>query len=167
VKDLQDVIDQDWCIGCGVCAHADESVSLVFDDRKMMFQPDGAGNAAAIASCPAVDVDYGALQTMVFGDHEADGYGVVDSVFLAQSTNHDRNVAASSGGLIKELLINLLSSDDIDGAIALSHVEGLEFRPTLIREPTEVDGLPGSIYHNLDQGDALRLLKEAEGKTLT
>ena len=160
---LIDVIDQDWCIGCGVCTVADDSLVLVFDEEKLMYRPSGQGNEAAVASCPAVEVDYQALQQFRFGDADSDAYGVVDSVLLAQSTNGSRNDAASSGGIIKELLIRLLSHDEIDGAIALSHVEGLTFTPTLITEQGDVDKLPGSIYHNLDQTNALRILQEAEG----
>lgn len=164
MKDLSDVIDQDWCIGCGVCVVADDSLALVFDDTKMMFQPDGPGNELAIAVCPAVGVEYAELQTLVFGDTPSSEYGVVEKVYLAQSTNRERNVAASSGGLVKELIVQLLSRNDIDGAIALSHVEGLVFEPTLLRDASEVDQLPGSIYHNLDQSRALKLLRETEGR---
>jgi coenzyme F420 hydrogenase subunit beta len=164
MKSLNDVIEQDWCIGCGACVHADDSVSLVLNEQKLMFQPSGPGNDLALAVCPAVNVDYAELQQLAFGDVPSDEYGVVEAVYLAQSTNHDRNVAASSGGLIKELLAQLLSRADIDGAIALSHVEGLEFSPKLISEPAEVDQLPGSIYHNLDQSDALRILRDNSGR---
>ena len=164
MKTLADVIDQDWCIGCGACVHADDSLSLELDLETLMFRPSGPGNDLAVAVCPAVSVDYNELQRFVFGDVPCDEYGVVDAVYLAQSVNHDRNVAASSGGLIKELLVQALGRDDIDGAIALSHVEGLEFQPTLITEPSEVDLLPGSIYHNLDQSEALRILKETDGR---
>jgi coenzyme F420-reducing hydrogenase beta subunit len=66
--------------------------------------------------------------------------------------------------LVKELLAQLLTRPDVDGAIALSHVEGLVFEPTLLTEPSQVDDLPGSIYHNLDQSRALEILKETEGR---
>jgi coenzyme F420 hydrogenase subunit beta len=161
---LLDVIDQDWCIGCGACVHADDSLSLILDREALMFRPSGPGNHLAVAVCPAVGVDYGELQRFVFGDVPSDEYGVVESVYLAQSVDRNRNVAASSGGLIKELLVQLLDRDDIDGAIALSHVDSLDFQPSLITESSKVDQLPGSIYHNLDQGEALRILKEAEGR---
>jgi coenzyme F420-reducing hydrogenase beta subunit len=48
--------------------------------------------------------------------------------------------------------------------IALSHVGGLDFQPTLITEPEQVDTLPGSIYHNLAQPRAIELLQENEGR---
>ena len=164
MNSLRDVIEQDWCIGCGACVHADGSLSLVLDEKKLVFQPTGPGNEAALAVCPAVSVDYLGLQQYVFGDLPYDAYGVVDTVFLAQSTDHARNVAASSGGLIKELLLQLIERDDVDGAIALSHVAGLDFRPTLIRDASTIDQLPGSIYHNLEQSEALRILRENEGR---
>ena len=164
MKSLNDVIEQDWCIGCGVCVFADDSLALVFDDSKLMFRPDGPGNELAVSVCPAVGVEYRDLQKFVFGDVPSDEFGVVENVYLAQSTNRERNVAASSGGLVKELLVQLLNQDDIDGAIALSHVEGLVFEPTLLRDSSEVGQLPGSIYHNLDQSRALKLLRETEGR---
>lgn len=164
MKSLNDVIEQDWCIGCGACVVADDSVALVFDETKQMFQPSGPGNDLAFTVCPAVSVDYLELQHFVFGDVPSDEFGVVDTVYLAQSTDRDRNVAASSGGLIKELLMQVLARDEIDGAIALSHIEGLDFRPTLISDPADVDQLPGSIYHNLDQTEALRLLLDNDGR---
>ena len=52
------------------------------------------------------------------------------SVLLAQSTDRDRNLQASSGGLIKELLLHYLAQPDVDGVIALGHVGGLDFQPT-------------------------------------
>jgi coenzyme F420 hydrogenase subunit beta len=161
---IADVIEGDWCIGCGVCTIADPSISLELDADKLIYQPSHPGNDLATAVCPAVEVDYADLQRFVFGDRPADAYGVIESVYLAQSTNLDRNVAASSGGLIKELLIRLLSRPDVDGVIALSHVEGLVFEPTLISDVDAVDTLPGSIYHNLDQSKALELLAETEGR---
>jgi coenzyme F420-reducing hydrogenase beta subunit len=89
---------------------------------------------------------------------------VVHSVMLAQSTDYDRNLKASSGGMIKELLAELLARDDVDGAIVLQHVEGLQFAPGLITDVEQVDRLPGSIYHNLPKHRALELLRENEGR---
>jgi len=66
--------------------------------------------------------------------------------------------------MIKEILIDLLARPEVDGAIVLRHVEGLNFEPGLITEVPEVDELPGSIYHNLPKHRVLELLKEHEGR---
>lgn len=162
--DLQDVIDHDWCIGCGACEHADPSIKVTLDPVKLMYRPDRAGGPEAAAVCPAVQVDYAGLQEWLFPGTEVDEFGAVERVVLAQSTNEARNMAASSGGLIKELLRHYLSLAEVDGVIALGHVEGLDFRQRLLTEPDQVDELPGSIYHNLSQPETLQILRDNPGR---
>lgn len=143
---------------------ADPTIDLRLDDRKLIFEPSHPGNQAAADVCPAIAVDYAGLQERLFPGADVTEYGVVHSVMLAQSTNEQRNLRASSGGVIKELLRSLLARDDVDGAIVLQHVSGLDFEPTIIREVDEVDGTPGSIYHNLPKHRVLELLAANEGR---
>jgi coenzyme F420-reducing hydrogenase beta subunit len=137
---------------------------LELDPKTLMYQPNGPGDHAAASVCPALKVDFEALQTQLFAGADIGEHGVVHSVLLAQSTNHDRNLRASSGGIIKELMLEFLARDEVDGVIALKHVQGLRFEPGLITSAEEVDSLPGSIYHNLPLDNALRTLREHEGR---
>lgn len=162
--DLSGVIETDMCIGCGACTFADASVQLVLDPEKLMYVPDSPGGQRAASVCPAVEVDFAQLHEQIFPGRQVTEYGVVDSVVLAQSVDVGRNTAASSGGLVKELLIHLLGRDDVDGAIALGHVDGLEFEARLLTGADEVDDLPGSIYHNLPQSRTIDLLRRHEGR---
>jgi coenzyme F420 hydrogenase subunit beta len=162
--DLRGVLDNDLCIACGACVFADPSLELKLHPEKLIFEPTHAGNQDAADVCPAVEVDFQRLQDLLFPGAEQTPYGVVHSVMLAQSTDLDRNLKASSGGMIKEVLTELLSRQDVDGAIVLQHVEGLHFEPGLITSVEEVDQLPGSIYHNLPKHRALELLRENEGR---
>lgn len=164
--DLQPVIDTAMCIGCGICTMVDESLELVLDPRRQIFVPSHASGSAAADICPAIAVDYDGLHASVFPGAEVTPFGVVESVHLAQSKDEERNVASSSGGLIKELILDALADPDVDGAIALGHIDGLEFRPQLLTEPDEVAKLPGSIYHNLAHNDTIKLLDASEGKRL-
>ena len=161
--DLGPVIEHGWCIGCGVCTVADSSIELELDPVRQMFVPNAVGDGRVASVCPAVRVDFDSLQRELFPDSEITEFGVVESVWLAQSTDTERNANASSGGIIKELLRSLLSDDAVDGVIALQHTEGMEFEPTMLREPHEVDALPGSIYHNINQQRALELLRSEPG----
>lgn len=163
-QDLQGVIDAHMCIGCGACTFADPTVELVLDPVKLIYQPSHASNAAAAAVCPAVQVDFAGLQERRFPGAEQTPFGVVRSVLLAQSTDEGRNRRASSGGLVKELLLHHLRSGEVDGVLALGHVEGLDFQTQLVTDPDDVDRLPGSIYHNLGQTRMLELLHELEGR---
>jgi coenzyme F420-reducing hydrogenase beta subunit len=162
--DLSGVLDQDLCIACGACVHADPSLELRIHPEKQIWEPIHASNADAAAVCPAVQVDFPGLHDELFPGREVGPFGVIDEVLLAQSTDLDRNMKASSGGLIKELLIAQLDRPDVDGAIVLGHVDGLEFEPRVITASSQVDELPGSIYHNLPKHRVLDLLKEREGR---
>ncbi len=164
MNDLSPVIDNDLCIGCGACVAADPSISLRLHPVKLIFEPDHPGNEMAASVCPAISVDYAGLQAKRFPGSVPGRFGVVESVTLAQSVDYDRNLQASSGGIIKELLTAYLAMDDVDGVIALGHVSGLEFEPRLIRLADEVDQLPGSIYHNLPKHRVLELLRRHEGR---
>lgn len=163
-QDLSGVLENDLCIACGACVFADPTLGIRLHPEKLMFEPTHVGNADAAAVCPAVQVDFAALQNRLFPDTNPGPYGVVESVFLAQSTDLERNLRASSGGIIKELLIELLAAPEVDGAVVLQHVEGLYFEPQIITSPEEVDRLPGSIYHNLPKTKVLELLRENEGR---
>ena len=163
-KDLSGVLEASMCIGCGVCQFADPTVEVRLDPTKLIYEPSHASNEVAASVCPAVAVDFEGLQSWRFPGAEQTSFGVVHSVLLAQSTNRDRNLRASSGGLVKELLLHYLDQPDVDGVLALGHVGGIDFETRLVTEPEGVDQLPGSIYHNLAQPKALELLHELEGR---
>lgn len=160
VKDLSAVIKSGMCIGCGACTFTKSGVTLRFDQERMMFQPDSIGDENAAKVCPAVQVDLDDLQRKLFPGDEISEHGVVKGVYLAQSKDLTRNLNASSGGLIKEIMLEYLRDSSIDGVIALSHKEGLSYEPKLIKSAQEVDSLPGSIYHNNSLENALKILHQ-------
>lgn len=163
-SDLSGVISSGMCIGCGACEMADSTVRVTLNPSKLIFEPETPGSARAASVCPAVAVDYDGLHSYLFPGAPVGPFGVVRSVHLSQSTTHARNVAASSGGLIKELLRSVLASGDVDAVIALDHVDGIDFAARVVKTVDDVDSLPGSIYHNLKQTSALELLKTTEGR---
>jgi coenzyme F420-reducing hydrogenase beta subunit len=163
-SDLSQVIEGGLCIGCGACLAADSSLELVLDEVKQSYRPSHPSGAAAASVCPAVSVDFDLLHEARFPGKQVGAHGVVDSVWLAQSTDEQRNLGASSGGLIKELLHALIRQDDVDGIISLVHEGGLNFGAALISNPEQIDELPGSIYHAIDFSNALKLLREHRGR---
>ena len=162
--DLGPVIQSGMCIACGACIAADPEVNLVMDKERLLYRPDRVSDARAASVCPAIQVDFDALHTMLFPGDSISEHGVVHSVLLAQSTDHERNLNASSGGVIKELLRAYLAMPEVDGIISLNHVSGLNYRPMLIESVEQVDKLPGSVYHNLPLDNALTIIRENEGR---
>ncbi len=163
-NDLTAVIQNNLCIACGACTAADNELTLQLNPTTLMYEPSAPGSSAAAAVCPAIEVDYAALEQELFPNATTTDLGVVEAIMLAQSTNKGRNMGASSGGLIKELLWEFLERDEVDGAIVLAHVEGLRYEPTLLTTTAEIDKLPGSIYHNIPFDKALEILQQNEGR---
>jgi coenzyme F420 hydrogenase subunit beta len=161
---LAEVIKHSWCVGCGACTAVDPDLKLELDPVKLMYEPSGPSGPEAAKVCPAINVDYALLQSTIFPDLQVTEYGVVDSVILAQSTNIARNLNASSGGIVKEILRHALENGLVDAVIALKHVNGLKFSPSRLTAVEEIDVLPGSIYHNLDQSKVFQILKKHPGR---
>ena len=162
--DLQAVIDSGMCIGCGACVAADPTLALDLDPVRQTYRPSHPSNVDAASVCPAIVVDFDLLHRKVFPGATPGPHGVVDSVLLAQSTDLERNVNASSGGLIKEVLLAYLDDPTVDGVISIVHEGGIDFAPTLVEKADEVHGIPGSIYHCLPFDGALKILKERPGR---
>jgi len=163
-KDLSEVINNNLCIACGACVSVEEDLKLIMNLQKMMYEPSSYGSEVAAMVCPSIRVDFDWLKKKIFRDAPLTPIGVVESIMLAQSTNFERNYNASSGGIVKELLLEYLSYDGIDGAIVLAHTNNLIFEPIIIKQLEQVDMLPGSIYHNVPFDKALRLLHENKGR---
>lgn len=162
-KNLLNVINNGYCVGCGVCAATGE-VQLGINSKTLVYEPLGPGGSKSASICPSIKVNYSELQQKLFPHETQSPLGVVRQINLAQSTNEVRNLKASSGGIIKEILYELLSEKTIDGAIALQHEDGLIYEPKLTRNADDVDNLPGSIYHNISFEKALSILKANDGK---
>jgi len=164
MKDLSSVIESGMCVACGACTAVNPEITLVLDEDKLLYRPSSPGSEQAAAICPAIATDFDALHEFRFPNAEQSEHGVVRSVHLGQSTNADRNLKASSGGLIKELLIELLESSTVDSVIALNHVEGLRYEPELLQNAADVDDLPGSVYHSISFEKVFSLLEQSEGR---
>lgn len=161
---LDDVKSSGMCIACGACCAADPSISLKLNDARQIYEPASAGGPLAATVCPSIEVDYEELHRFVFGTGATGPLGVIRAVYLAQSTDAERNRKASSGGLIKEAIRYLLSSGIAEGVISIVHKRGLEYEPSIIRSPTDVDTLPGSIYHNINLQSAISLIEQHDAR---
>jgi coenzyme F420-reducing hydrogenase beta subunit len=162
--DLNDVVKSGMCIACGACTFADPGVNLVFNEETLQYDPDSRGTARSASICPAIAVDYQALQDFRFPGATPSEHGVVDTVCLAQNTAAEKNLQASSGGVVKEALCHLLRSKSVDGVVALDHAEGLNFRYVLAATEEAIENLPGSIYHVNAATEALKIILETPGR---
>lgn len=164
IDSLRSVIDSGYCIGCGACVAVGESVQLGLNKERQIIEPLTEGGRYAASVCPSIEVNYPLIEEYLFGKSATGPLGVVDSIFLAQSTNEGRNNLASSGGLIKEAVGHLLESGVVDGVIAIKHDKGLDYTAQMLVDSSRIDELPGSIYHNISYADVFKILLETDKK---
>ena len=84
-KDFLNVVKEDLCIACGGCAMADSNIQINLNKNSGLFEPQSEKDILDFSYCPSVKVNYIELQNKIFGSKPDNIYGVVDSVFLAQS----------------------------------------------------------------------------------
>ncbi len=168
---IKTIIENDLCIGCGACLYACDqgNLEMDFNKKKGMFEPKLRDNTKCkscncISVCPSNIMDYEDLSQYKFGGPSNSDIGHVESVYLAQSVDEKANLAASSGGIIKETLKFYLETGNIEAAIALKCIDGINYKPDIISDSKGIDMLPGSIYHNVDFSDAIRLIQETNSK---
>ena len=158
----------DECISCGACMAICPlgNIRLVYNERREKYDarvvaPERCGqNCGAnnwLRVCPSDEVDFAAL-----GDAEAnDALGRLLGVWTGRSARPEEAFRASSAGVVRRLLDELLQAGHIDGAIALTHDAGLDFSPKLL---TDVSDLPGSIYHNVNFAPAFSLIEQTDAR---
>ena len=117
------------------------------------------GKELCLSVCPSYDIDYIALAE----SDKNNLLGKIERVYTGFSRNKKIRFSSSSGGFIRELCAMLIDSGQIDGIISITHDEGLEYTPKIIRE---IGLMPDSIYHNVNFANAIDLLKKARGKYL-
>lgn len=168
---IRTIIESDLCIGCGACLYAcnHSNLEMVFNEKKGMFEPKLRNETLCkscncINVCPSNIMDYEDLSQYRFGSSSNSDIGHVVAVYLAQNVDMKANLTASSGGIIKETLKFYLETGKVDTVIALKQIEGINYKPVRIHNSREINMLPGSIYHNVDFSDAIRLIQEAYSK---
>ena len=117
------------------------------------------GKELCLSVCPSYDIDYIALAE----SDKNNLLGKIEQVYTGFSRNEAIRLSSTSGGFIRELCATLLDSGQIHGIISITHDEGLEYTPKIIRD---IGSMPCSVYHNINFANAIDLLKKASGKYL-
>jgi len=156
------------CISCGACAHIcpRHNIEVRFNRYRGKWEPKlfdiikcqrCNGGETCLSVCPSYNVDY--IELAESNSNQL--LGKIQNVYTGFSKNHYMRYHSSSGGFIREACLTLLEDCNLDGIIALTHDQGLEYTPKLIKN---VGLMPNSIYHNVSFQNALSLLKNIEGK---
>jgi coenzyme F420 hydrogenase subunit beta len=165
----RNVIAKGLCTRCGVCAGVCP-VGIIGKDED--GYPIVTGNCISCNKCnlccPGGDVDFPLLSKQIFGT----GYdplsltGYVEEMYIANSINNGVREAGSSGGVVTALLLYLLGTGKIQGAIVVGMDEKKPYlsKGILATTADEILAAAGSKYSITPSMEVLSLLRKKEGR---
>lgn len=143
------VIGADRCIQCGTCVAAcpTDSIGISSEDLpELVKMCIGCGNCWDY--CPRGGLRYERQWKITGGEDNVTGVGDPITEFSAR-TREDWHHAAQDGGVVTAMLLTLLESSEIDGALIAteSETERWKAEPYLASTPEELLENAGSFYN--------------------
>lgn len=115
MRDIRDVVAQDLCSGCGLCAGLDARVEMRLDDRgfqRPVVTDDDAASVIAMDVCPGV----GSQVSRRSGKgHRL--WGHVEKGITAWASDDETRFAGSSGGALTAICAHLLRTREVDAVL--------------------------------------------------
>ncbi len=143
------VIDADRCIQCGTCVAACPSDSIgIGDDDLPELVKMCTGCSLCWDFCPRGGLRYERQWKITGGDDNVSGAGDPITEFSAKVTEEWRE-NAQDGGVVTSILIHLLETGEIDGALVATESVDAEWKAEsfLATTPEEVIANAGSFYN--------------------
>lgn len=180
-KLISEVVDQGICIGCGVCAGVcpGKNIEMIWSENGELnpYIEEGCApeSCICVSACPILNaettsvVDVLKLQPLnnekvVTSFHPTHPLvGSYTSCYVGYSDSKIEREKSSSGGMITLLLKDLLTSEKVDGVIAVVDSETPHealFKFDILRSVDEIALAAGSKYYPVEISEILKLLKK-------
>ncbi len=163
------VIETGLCTRCGICAAACPVRAIaVGTDRYPELSGDCIDCGLCVSSCPGGDVNFPLLSRQLF-DSDFDPQnlqGYVQQFFVAHAAEDSVRQAGTSGGLVTGLLVHLLESGVIDGAVVAGFVpeDPCTMKGVLATTAEEIVDAAQSKYCVTASMEALQNIRLQKGK---
>ena len=154
-QNITTIVSRGWCSGCGTCAAICPQKALTIeytaDGRYIPRLIQGKCNHCALCMsvCPAANDNYDQLNRFVFGGIPEDKLlGHYTKCYTGYCADSSLRWKATSGGLITALLLYLLRSGRIDGALVtrINKDDPLKAEPFIARSEDDILASIGSKY---------------------
>jgi coenzyme F420 hydrogenase subunit beta len=169
--DIKQVINKGLCLGCGVCAYDTEIETMDYSRRKGIYYPVLKHNKkypVASSICPGkgynIIHDSG---TFYKGSNYSLELGYIDNLYASHSNSSEILRNSSSGGVMPEILIFLLSEGIVDKVAVTKFVysrKGPRTVTLLTSDVQEIFNSQGSKYCPVDISDFIRMISGFKGK---
>jgi coenzyme F420 hydrogenase subunit beta len=115
---MKDVISPEFCLGCGACVASCPYSVLEMDDGRPKLVDRCELCGICYDQCPQL-VSQGELERSIFGRNALpeETVGIYQRAFSAQTLDHEVRTHCQDGGAVTSLLMALLRTGFIDGAV--------------------------------------------------
>jgi coenzyme F420 hydrogenase subunit beta len=171
-ESISKVITSGLCTGCGVCTLFQENSSMIYTSHGPLpsFDAPPPEDEVIFKACPGKGIDYPELYLAHYG-RLPENYllGPLKAVRTGYACNQDIRYSGASGGVMTQVLIYLLESKRIDGAILAKQgvPTPLEARPVIATTREEIISCAQSVYIPISMLDKLRDLEPGKRYALT
>lgn len=166
----QEVIKPGLCTQCGSCVGLSQG-KLQFEEKRGLPLPQRTAVPRALPkicydACPARYCSYPALNNFLFGKVPENWLtGVVHKAYIGYATEEFTRRNGASGGAISAILIHLLATKKIKGAICLKLGNTLPYKaePIIARTRQDILACAQSIYSVTPVNTILAQLEKEDG----
>lgn len=177
LKNAADVVKAGLCTGCGVCTNACKtgaiSMELGWDGYRPVVDAERCvsekGCRRCLNSCPGHAFEIEKYQeTLQPGCADAEGLGRAAGFYTGYSLDDEIRYHSASGGMVTGLLLYLLETGRIAGAVVAGFSKELPYRSEAIAARTrdEILAARSSKYCPVSYGDVYDAIMAVEGKVV-
>lgn len=174
-KNITYILNHNLCTGCGICESAcpNNAIStkvengrfIPYINSKLCLNKKGCQRCYEV--CPGIGCNLIELSKQLQSEtsHEDQYIGKYEKCFVGYSNNRDLRYHAASGGLVTQMLIWLLKTGRIDGAVvtAFDNTQPLMVRTYIATNCDELIQAKGSKYAPVTLNKVAKMIKEAKG----
>lgn len=175
---LEQVVEKNWCVGCGMCAAAcpKHRLAIRWNER-------GEYNPVVVADAPECGVNCSVCYDVcpAHGNTKneteigASLYGATEEIEHRDETGYylnsyvgyseEHRLTSASGGLATWTLEQLLTSGEVDGVAAVGRTADPEklFEFKICRTVDEIRACSRSAYYPVEASQVIRYMQENEG----
>ena len=168
------VVDEGLCLQCGTCYSIcpKSCITLKRDSQKnyvpVVNEKNCSGCRLCLRACPGIEVDFRELAVSQIHNEQRRTNPLIGEyigIFVGYSKNEEIREGSSSGGIVPQILLDLLETRRIDGALVVGGTTS-PFNPKVFiaRTEQEILGSIQSKYHPVCLNSKLKEIERHTGK---
>ena len=169
-NNILNVIDDNYCIGCGICsAHSSSFTIKEVEGKPKAFYEDKIDNDIDDV-CPfATNINENEIAESIFSNKgmlKSNRIGYYSKIYSGYVNDRDQRLKSSSGGIATWLLVQLMNEKIIDGVIHVGPSEKNKslFKYKISKSISEIKTNTKSHYYPCDMKDVLTEVKASKKK---